>query len=783
MSNPEDEPNHERLQAYLLALSDALRSLHDPVAIQETAQRLLAEWLDADRVAYAEDVGDGVHVQVTRDWTRGLPSLAGRFRYADYGEELTEALRSGHSLVRSDIASDPGMSLEEKQAHQVLGLGATLNVPLARNGAPIAILAVHFTAAHSFTAEEVAMAEATAERTWAAVERAQAEAALRQNEEKYRELFNSMDQGYCIIQVLYEGRQAVDWRFLEVNPAFERHNGLHDAAGKTMRELEPGIERKWIDTYAHVAETGESLRFEEGSDALGHRIFDLYAFRIGRPHERKVAVLFQDVTQSRQAEAALRASEERFRQFAGASSDVLWIRQVDTLALEFISQASQSVFGISPEAALADAEALLRTIVPEDRADVSLNLEAVRAGKAVVHEYRILRPTDHAIRWIRSTGFPIFDAEGWVDRVAGISTDITDVRQATDRQGVLLSELQHRVRNVMAVIRGIAARSADTAGTVENYASLLSGRLTTLARVQSVLTRNPDSGASLRTLIEEEVVAQAPQQDRFELLGDDIGLPPKATEVLALAIHELVTNAVKYGAFSGDTGFVSVEWQTAPRDGAEWLLLDWIERSGEAVTPPGRRGFGSELIESRIPYELSGIGRLEFLPSGLHCRLEFPLVNRPSIFQTNAPRPPAEDHAGKESKGGGLAHKRILVVDDDYYAAAEVVSAVTRIGAHPLDPCENAEEAHRALRHNPDAVVLDLNLGGDGPDFGLARTLRASGIPFVFLTGYDQAMLPPDLAATPCLQKPADPQAVIAALLDLLSPATPSPSKNHRRPR
>lgn len=121
-------------------------------------------------------------------------------------------------------------------------------------------------------------------------------------EDKFKILFNSMDEGYCIIQMIYdEDGKPCDWIYLEVNPAFERHNGLHNATGKTIREFAPDIEQKWMDMYNAVAETGESIRFEEDSDAL-HRIFDLYAFRIGTPEERKVAVLFTDITARKNSE-------------------------------------------------------------------------------------------------------------------------------------------------------------------------------------------------------------------------------------------------------------------------------------------------------------------------------------------------------------------------------------------------------------------------------------------------------------------------------------------------
>lgn len=129
------------------------------------------------------------------------------------------------------------------------------------------------------------------------------EKVARQTEDKYRVLFNSMDEGYCIIRMLYDDHgKRVDLRFLEVNPAFEKHSGLVNAAGKTAREIVPHVEKKWMDIFGAVSETGESIRVEEHSDAL-HRTFDLYAFRIGHPDEPLVAVLFTDITERKKSEA------------------------------------------------------------------------------------------------------------------------------------------------------------------------------------------------------------------------------------------------------------------------------------------------------------------------------------------------------------------------------------------------------------------------------------------------------------------------------------------------
>src|SRR5262249_17557531 len=142
-------------------------------------------------------------------------------------------------------------------------------------------------------------------------DRKRAEEALRESEAKYHTLFDSMDEGYSIIQMLYyEDGKPVDWRILEVNPAFEKHIGVAGAKGKTLRELGLAVEPRRIEIYGRVAETGKSLRFEEHSETL-RRTFDVYAFRIGAPDERKVAVLFTNITERKRAEEALRESERR----------------------------------------------------------------------------------------------------------------------------------------------------------------------------------------------------------------------------------------------------------------------------------------------------------------------------------------------------------------------------------------------------------------------------------------------------------------------------------------
>jgi two-component system CheB/CheR fusion protein len=213
-------------------------------------------------------------------------------------------------------------------------------------------------------------------------------------------------------------------------------------------------------------------------------------------------------------------------------------------------------------------------------------------------------------------------------------TDMTPVARAqaalreSERQArLLLAELQHRVRNTLAVIRSIARRSAETSESVEGYAAHLDGRIEAFARVQAAVTRNPFAGIDLATLLADGLLAVgAHEGERVRaLMGPKIHLRPKAAETVALALHELATNAVKYGALSAKKGRIAIDWSLAEVDGHPRLVLRWIETGVPlADGQPRRRGFGTELIERTLVYDLGGKSALDFTPDGLHCTISLP---------------------------------------------------------------------------------------------------------------------------------------------------------------
>ena len=477
------------------------------------------------------------------------------------------------------------------------------------------------------------------------------------------------------------------------------------------------------------------------------------------------------------AEAALRESEGRFSQFAASSSDALWVRSAATLMMEYVSPAIATVYGVPPEALLGDVTHWAALIVPEDRDSAVRHLEQAKRGEAVVHEFRVLRPSDGGFRWIRNTSFPLLDENGRLQRIGGIAQDVTETKLATEHTAVLLAELQHRVRNIMAVIRAITASTAERAETVSDYAETLNGRLVTLARVQALLTRAANAGASLNEIVGDELSVLAQHEGQYVLDGPDLVLSPKAAEVMTLAVHELTTNALKYGALAASHGSVTVRWATFEKRGSPWLGFDWIEEGAPERTQPDppvpqRRGFGSELIEERVPYELGGQGAVVIERGGARCHLEFPLADGDSILETDAPQRSTVfggvlDMAGEFDLSG----QRVLVIEDDFYLAKDAARALRGAGAEVLGPCPNEDAARDALEERrPDAAVVDINLGR-GPSFKLAAILKDSGIPFVFTTGYDPEVIPAEFGNVERLQKPVQLRKVVGAIAKLVNKA------------
>lgn len=242
-------------------------------------------------------------------------------------------------------------------------------------------------------------------------------------------------------------------------------------------------------------------------------------------------------------------------------------------------------------------------------------------------EHRICHAATHEYRWHQTRAVPSRDERGRIVEWLGTSNDVEELRRLQRHQQTLLGELQHRVRNTLAVVRSIARRTAETSDSVEEMSSHLQGRLGAFSRVQGMVTRSSEAGIDLATIIGEELLAHAEREgERLKIEGPDIALKPRPAETLSLAVHELTTNAIKYGAFCADSGRLAVRWRRVRLDGSERLEFSWEESGLDGIdTAPERQGFGLELLTRTLPYELRADSKVDFRPQGLRFTLSMPL--------------------------------------------------------------------------------------------------------------------------------------------------------------
>lgn len=444
-------------------------------------------------------------------------------------------------------------------------------------------------------------------------------------EERTRALAESETRLTTVLEGVGEAFYALDcdWRFLFASRFALKTWGkrAEDLLGRKFLDCFPEAEGSEIyEAHRRVMQTGVAERLETISPPLDHWLeVDLTGSDAGG-----LSVAFRDIHKRRLAETALRESEERLREFGEASQDVLWIRDAETWQWTYLTPAFETIYGLSRDEARSgdNFRRWLGLILPEDRALAEAKIAEVRGGARVAFEFRIRRPSDGAVRWLRNTDFPIRDASGQVALIGGVGTDITDRKRAEEHQQVLVAELQHRVRNTLGVVRSIARRTAQNSESVEDLSAHFEGRLDAFARVQAMVTRRPEAGVDLATLIEDELVAHAAREGEFvTVTGDDVALATRPAETLSLAFHELATNAVKYGALGSEGGRLAVGWTLA--DGR--LTLTWVERGVTGLAPePGREGFGLELLCRVVPYELSAETEVEFRPDGLAFTLAMP---------------------------------------------------------------------------------------------------------------------------------------------------------------
>ena len=301
----------------------------------------------------------------------------------------------------------------------------------------------------------------------------------------------------------------------------------------------------------------------------------------------------------------------------------IWDWDLVTDTLEW-SPGHFRLHGYEPGDVVPSYDLWAASLHPDDRDRVTAAVRRAQDTREPFEStFRIIR-RDGAVRWCVSRGEPFLGIDAMPVRMLGTVQDITEHRGALEKQKTLTAELQHRVRNTLAVIRSITRRTAEASRTVEHLATHLEGRIDALGRAQTVFVRDPDGRIDLELLLREELRAAIADDDALEIEGPPVALTAKASESLALAFHELAANALKFGFLRVEAGRLSVRWSMVGGD-APHLDLAWHETGATHLMPPKHAGFGMELLKRTLPYDLNASVSLDFEPTGLACRLRLPL--------------------------------------------------------------------------------------------------------------------------------------------------------------
>ena len=437
--------------AFRVAVADALRPLSDAVAVQAEAARVLGEYLGAQRAHCAEVDPEAAVGTVVAEYLDGVRGVAGRHRLDEYGPALMDDVRAGRAVAVDDVALDPRLDAATRRATDALGVGAYVLASTARDGGGIGLLAVHSAGPRAWTEAEVALVRETAERAWSAVRRAEAETALRDSEERYRLLVQGATE-YAILMTDPAGRITL-W-----NPGAEAVFGYAEAdvVGRSAALLYTDEDRAAGVFEAEKAEaerTGEAnddrwLVREDGTRVWANGVTT--ALRDAGGAARGFAKVLRDGTARKEAEDALRASEERFRQAVAAADLGTWT--YDPVAdVSHFDARTQEIFGVdTPTPTPAEVNALVH---PGDFAAFEAARRAALTpggAETFAETHRIVRP-DGSTRWVRGHARVLFEGDGAQRRPAravGVLFDVTEPHEAT----AALRESEERFRRTSETV-------------------------------------------------------------------------------------------------------------------------------------------------------------------------------------------------------------------------------------------------------------------------------------------------------------------------------------------
>ena len=471
--------------------------------------------------------------------------------------------------------------------------------------------------------------------------------------------------------------------------------------------------------------------------------------QLNRELERRVA---ERTSELQASTARLLQSEQRRSLTLAAGQMGSW--EWDPVNGDFVWDDGQyRIFGVDPASFELTIDNIRALIHPEDWKHLQNAIKpAAQNSPSFQSEFRVCRPNGE-LRWCIGTAVASVDATDNIVRISGVTVDITDRKQAEERQALLAREVDHRARNALALVQSIVRLTRSD--TIKSYIAAVDGRIGALSRAHTLLAQSRWQGANLARLVEEELAAyRMGDVEKVAAAGPDISLEPRTAQTIALALHELSTNAAKYGALSVMAGRVEVAWELEPVR----LVLRWTESGGPSIQPPASPGFGIRMISASIERQLEGEATFDWRPDGLHCTLSVP---RGDQIEPPAGLAGAHRAVGDDKSALPLRLKtgnRILLVEDEILVAMMMRDILTELGFSVVGPFSRLSESMVAAVHEEiDAGVIDVNLGGEFV-YPVADVLVARNIPFVFVTGYGVESIDGRFGYVPIIKKPVQRQ-------------------------
>ncbi|WP_410483059.1 PAS domain S-box protein [Sphingobium sp. KCTC 72723] len=778
--------SEERLR-FTRELDDALQVTSDAPGAMLAAAELLTRWLGASRCAYADVDSDSNHFIIRDDFVApGIASSVGAYSLDLFGSRAVADMRGGRTLVVRDVAGELSPA-DGKDMFQSIGIDAIICCPLVREGRLLAMMAVHQDRPRNWRQPEVDLVETVVERCWAHIQRVGAEARLRESEERYRTLFEAVDVGFCVAEMKFENGRAVDYRFVEGNPAFQRQTGLFGAVGHWAKALVPDLEQHWYDRYGAVATTGEAIRFESGSEAMG-RWFDVHAFPTGNLGQNRVAILFNDISARKAAEDKLRDLNETLEGQVAERTEVVRRYHDIVEASAFPICAFDTEFRlIAFNKAHNDEfrrvngfDTKLGDIFPdqfilEQRAKMRVQMARALTGERFTLVEAFGRPEYGQPAW-EITYTPLHDEHGQIIGAFHLALDISDrllaqeelalaqeaLRQSQkmEAMGSLTGGVAHDFNNLLTPIvgsldmlqrKGLGNEREQRliAGALQSAerAATLVQRLLAFARRQPLQARAIDVGALVDGMADLIASTSGPQTRVVVDIAANLPAAMADQNQLEMALLNLSVNArdamPEGGRLSITARLADVKERhrtgakpgryirLAVSDTGTGMDAQTLQRAVEPFFSTKGIGKGTGLglsMAHGLAAQLGGALTIESKPGlGTSVALYLPTTQEDALMQLRI----EEATLGSTP---GLA----LVVDDEDVVRASTADMLAELG-YDIVEAGSAEEALRLLDEGliPDLLITDhLMPGQNGTELARDMIRRVPGIRTLIVSGY-----------------------------------------------